>query len=139
MIEHRIVVNAPASVIFNIYQDVECWNTWDPDTKSSSLDGAFAVGTRGSLAPSKGRPIGITLTEVRADRAFTVVGGIPGFQMTFEHELLPNPSGTEVVHRVKFAGVLAFLFKPLLARQINAGLPVTLQRLKEHAEHLART
>jgi hypothetical protein len=137
MIEHRIVVQAPASVIYGIYKDVAQWNTWDPDTKASSLDGPFEAGTQGTLAPSKGRPIRITLTDVRENQSFTVVGGVPGFHMCFEHELKAHAQGTEVIHRVSFSGVFAFLFKRLLSPQINAGLPITLKRLKAHAQRIA--
>jgi hypothetical protein len=140
MIEHRISVKAPASVIFDIYKDVAHWHTWDPDTKLATLNGPFAVGASGTLAPTKGRPIRIGLTAVCENQSFTAEGGVPGFRMSFEHELSSlSAANTEVIHRVKFFGVLAFMFKRVLGPQINAGLPITLGRLKELAESRARS
>lgn len=134
MIEHRITTSASPEVIFAIYADVAKWNTWDPDTKSASINGDFKSGSTGILAPTKGNPIKITFTEVIANRSFTCIGGIPGFQMTFEHELQSQGTNTEIIHRVQFKGILAWLFKPLLGPQINKGLPVTLARLRDLAE-----
>ncbi len=133
-VEHRISVNAPAHVIYRIYQDVANWHTWDPDTKQASLDGPFAVGSRGRLTPSKGNTVPMVLTQVEPDRCFTVESRIPLFRMLFEHELVAGPQSTTVVHRAAFSGPLAFIIGRMLARQLDVGLPVTLGRLKALAE-----
>src|SRR5688572_30908298 len=106
-IEHRITVSARPERIFGIYEDVQNWPTWDPDTKSASLDGPFRVGSRGWLTPSKGNTVPMVLTAVVPHRSFTVESKIPLFRMVFEHELLPSGSNTEVVHRVTFSGLLS--------------------------------
>ena len=54
-----------------------------------------------------------------------------------EHELTPEPTGCEVVHRVTFSGLLSWVIGPMLSRQLNVGLPVTLGRLKQRAEQRA--
>jgi Polyketide cyclase / dehydrase and lipid transport len=137
-IEERITINAPAFTIFALYADVANWNTWDPDTKSASLNGAFAVGTTGTLTPAQGRPVQIKLVEVTQDRSFTVVGAIPGFSMRFDHELTVRGDTTEAVHRVTFSGFLRFIFGPLVGSQVRKGLPKTMLSLKAKAEGLAR-
>ncbi len=133
-VEHRIVVQAPPEVLFRIYEDVAHWHTWDPDTKQATLDGPLRVGAKGSLTPTKGRTVPMVVTGVVAGRSFTVEARIPLFRMVFDHELNPGPTGTEVVHRVTFSGLLAFLLGSMLSRQLHAGLPVTLNRLKQLAE-----
>lgn len=137
-VEHRVVVATPPGVIFRIYQDVEHWPAWDPDTKRASLDGPFQVGSRGSLTPTKGRTVPMVLTQVAPDRCFTVASKIPLFRMVFEHVLTPVAGGTEVLHRATFTGALSWLLGPMLVRQLRAGLPVTLGRLKALAEARAR-
>ncbi|TAG26343.1 MAG: polyketide cyclase [Burkholderiales bacterium] len=137
IIEERITINAPAGAIFALYADVARWNTWDPDTKSASLNGPFAVGTTGTLAPTQGRPVQIKLVEVTQDRSFTVVGAIPGFSMRFDHELTVRGSVTEAIHRVTFSGFLRFIFGPLVGAQVRKGLPKTMLSLKARAEGLA--
>jgi hypothetical protein len=133
-VEHRVSVSASPETIFRIYEDVSNWNVWDPDTKHSSLDGPFQAGSRGHLTPAKGNAVPMLLTQVVLGRAFTVESKIPLFRMVFEHELSPTTTGTEVVHRVTFSGFLSIVLGPMLSKQLNVGLPVTLARLKALAE-----
>ena len=133
-VEHRITISASAESIFRIYADVQSWHTWDPDTKQASLEGPFAVGSRGRLTPTSGKAVPMVLTQVEPGRCFTVESKIPLFRMLFEHELLPSSGATEVVHRVTFSGLLSVVLGPMLSKQLNLGLPVTLSRLKALAE-----
>ncbi len=133
-IEHRIAVEAPPETIFRIYEDVKNWHTWDPDTKQATLDGPFQVGTRSRLVPTKGNSVPMVLTQAVPGRIFTVESKIPLFRMVFEHELEPGQRSTEVIHRVTITGLLALVLGPILSKQLNAGLPVTLSRLKTLAE-----
>jgi hypothetical protein len=135
-IEHRIRVAAAPQAIFRIYEDVANWHTWDPDTRRATLDGPFEVGSRGRLTPTNGNSVPIVLTEVVRHTSFTVESRIPFFRMLFEHELLPMQGQTEVVHRVTFSGPLTLVLGKMLARRVDAGLPVTLARLRELAESL---
>ncbi len=136
-VEARIDIQAPPAAIFAVYQDVARWNTWDPDTKSSSINGPFEVGTKGRLAPTKGSEIAIELTSVVPGRWFTCAGGVPMFRMVFEHELLPCGPFTTVVHRVTFSGTLSFILGRLVRAQLRKGLPVTLTSLKRLVESKA--
>jgi hypothetical protein len=133
-VEHRTLVRAPARRIFRLYEDVAAWHTWDPDTRSASLDGPFAVGTRGTLGPTEGRPVPMVLTCVEPDVRFTVESRIPLFRMVFEHELVPRGDAVEVVHRVTFSGLLSPVIGRMLAKRLHRGLPVTLANLKRLAE-----
>jgi hypothetical protein len=136
-VEHRIAIAASPEAVFRIYEDVQNWHTWDPDTKQASLEGPFCVGSRGRITPPKGMSVPMLLTQVVPGSCFTVESKIPLFRMLFEHELVPVPGATEVVHRVTFSGVLSFVLGPMLSRQLNSGLPVTLRKLKALAEGAA--
>jgi hypothetical protein len=76
----------------------------------------------------------MVLTSVAQSQHFTVESKIPLFRMVFEHELRPVGAGVEVTHRVTFSGLLSFILAPMLTKQLNAGLPVTLANLKALAE-----
>ena len=134
-VEHSIVVQAPAERIFRIYEDVSAWHTWDPDTRRASLDGPLAVGARGSLTPARGNTVPMLVTKVEPNACFTVESRIPLFRMVFEHELARQGGAVHVTHRVTFSGLLTPVIGRMLARQLNQGLPVTLSRLKQRAEH----
>ncbi|MFZ6749017.1 SRPBCC family protein [Undibacterium sp. Ren11W] len=133
-VEHRIAISASPETIFGIYEDVQNWHTWDPDTKQAYLEGPFRVGSRGRITPPKGMSVPMLFTQVEPGRCFTVESKIPLFCMLFEHELVATPGATEVIHRVTFSGLLSFVLGPMLSRQLNAGLPVTLGKLKALAE-----
>lgn len=136
VIEHRIVVTTPPGPVFSVYADVTGWPRWDPDTRAASLDGPLAVGSRGTLTPTKGNTVPMVVTFADPARGFTVESRIPLLlRMVFEHELIPRgPSQTEVVHRVTLTGPLSWLIGPAFKRQLDAGLPVTLARLKRLVE-----
>jgi hypothetical protein len=133
-VEHRIAIAASPETVFRIYEDVQNWHTWDPDTKQACLEGPFRVGSRGRITPPKGMTVPMLLTEVKPGKCFTVESKIPLFRMLFEHELVPVEGATEVIHRVTFSGVLSFVLGPMLSKQLNSGLPVTLRNLKALAE-----
>jgi hypothetical protein len=133
-LEHRITITASPETIFQIYEDVQNWHTWDPDTKQANLDGPFRVGSSGRITPPKGMTVPMVLTQVVPGRCFTVESKIPLFRMLFEHELVPMPGVTEVVHRVTFSGLMSYVLGPMLSKQLNRGLPVTLRKLKTLAE-----
>jgi Polyketide cyclase / dehydrase and lipid transport len=136
LIEHRVVIAAPPTAIHSIYADVPNWHRWDPDTQAATLDGPFAVGSRGTLTPAKGNTITMVVTHADPARGFTVESHIPLLlRMVFEHELVSRGlSDTEVIHRVTLTGPLSWLIGPALKRQLDVGLPVTLARLKRMAE-----
>lgn len=134
LIEHSVQVTCEPRVIFEIYKDVNRWNTWDPDTWEAILDGPLQVGAQGQLTPTQGRTVPMRVTQVDTNRSFTVESRIPLFHMVFEHLLVPHGSQTQVIHRVTLSGPLTFIIGGLLARRIHAGLPVTLRNLKALAE-----
>lgn len=133
-IEERIKIAVPPDVVDRIWSEVDRWHLWDPDTKKASLDGPFAVGSRGRIVPSKGMGVPMVITERTAGRSFTVEGYIPLFRMHFEHQVQAVPDGAVVTHRVWFTGPLRFLFAPGVGRQVRDGLPRTMRSLKAYAE-----
>ena len=136
VIEHRIVVTTPPGPVFSLYSDVSGWPRWDPDTRAASLSGPFDVGSRGTLTPAKGNTVPMVVTFADPARGFTVESRIPLLlRMVFEHELIAHgPAQTEVIHRVTLSGLLSWLIGPVLRRQLDVGLPVTLARLKRMVE-----
>ena len=133
--EERIIINAAADKLFSLYANVPGWSSWDPDVKSSSINGQFSPGATGTLQPSSGPKAKITFTEVLPNRSFTVESKLPLCVMRFEHELAPLGNQVQVLHRVSFVGILAPLFGRLIGSQIRKGLPHTLEGLKRAAEH----
>jgi len=133
-VEHRATIIAAPTTIFRIYEDVDNWHTWDPDTGMATLEGRFEVGSRGRLTPTRGNSVPMLLTQVVRDSCFSIESRIQLFRMLFEHELLPVEGVTEIIHRVTFSGPLSLVLGNMLAQRLNASLPTTLSRLKALAE-----
>lgn len=133
-VEHRIVAHVEPEAVYRIYEDVGGRHIWDSDTKLATLDGPLRVGARGRLTPTKGQTVPMLVTQVVDNRSFTVESKIPLFRMLFDHELHPCEGGTEIVHRVSFSRLLSLILGPMLSKQLNSGLQVTLGKLKKLAE-----
>lgn len=136
MVEHSIHTTAKPETVFAIYEKVEQWSTWDPDTKAATLINGLSLGSKGTLTPTKGRAVPMEVTAVTPNRSFRVSCVIPLFRMDFDHELKPVGQETEITHRVQFSGALAFLLGRVVGKQVSQGLPITLQALKTLAETL---
>lgn len=134
--EEKIIINATADKLFSIYANVSGWSSWDPDVKSSSINGNFSTGATGMIQPSNGPKAKITFTEVVSNRSFTVESKLPLCAMRVEHELAPLGNQVQVLHRISFVGFLAPLFGRLIGSQIRKDLPHTLNGLKHAAEHM---
>lgn len=135
----NVTINASPSRVFQLYADVPGWNTWDPEVEWSTLDGAFATGSKGRLKPKGGPASTIHLLGVEDGRSFVVESRLPLCRVIFEHELQSKGAQTEALHRVTFTGPLSFLFGRLIGRQVNRGFPQTLLGLKRKCEGLLPT
>ena len=133
--EEQIVIAAQPEKIFALYANVAAWSSWDPDVKTSSIEGSFSSGVSGSLQPSSGPKVRIKFTEVMSNRSFTVESKLPLCVLRFEHELTLLPSGTNAKHRVTFQGLLSPFFGRVIGSQIRKALPNAMQALKRAAEH----
>jgi hypothetical protein len=123
-------VRAPAESVFGVYQAVDRWHEWDPDTRQACLHGPFRVGSRGKLTPTQGFPVPMRVTALNPGLSFTVESRIPFLRMRFDHELRTVFGVTRVVHRVTLSGLLTRFVGNGLARRIDQGLPATLANLK---------
>ncbi|MCF6207993.1 MAG: SRPBCC family protein [Ghiorsea sp.] len=133
--QSEIIMNTSASNIFEQYQNVERWHTWDHDVQSANLDGDFIEGTRGMLQPTHGPKSKFTLTEVSLNKSFTTKTNLPLCNLVFEHKLETTMTGTQVTHTVHFNGLLSPLFGRLIGSNIKKGLPNALKSLKTQCEN----
>jgi uncharacterized protein YndB with AHSA1/START domain len=132
--ELSTVIAAPAERVFALYANVSQWPQWDPDLKSASIDGAFASGAKGVVAPHGGPKSNVVFMNVIPNRSFTVSCKLPLCEMRFEHELVEVDGGTRATHRTVFEGLLAPLFGRLIGSGMRKTLPNALAGLKALAE-----
>lgn len=138
IISHTISIAAQKPDVFSLYEDVASWTKWDPELTSATLDGGLVPNATGTLKPLKGPAAKIKVVDLVPGEAFTVESRLPLCTMHFGHELKSIRAGTNVTHWVRFTGPLAFVFRVLIGRGLDAGLPKTLAGLKAAAEDMRK-
>jgi hypothetical protein len=133
-IEHSQHVSATPQRIYALYADVANWVQWDPDLKASSIDGAFASGTTGTVEPKSGPKSKVVFEDVQQDRSFAVECKLPLCLMRFEHNLKPTAGGTTVTHGVRFNGPMAWFFGRVIGNGMKKSLPHAVASLAAAAQ-----
>lgn len=136
IIKHTIETTARPSDIWQIWQDVANWHTWDHGIEYATSDGPFVAGTRGTLKP-KGAPLVHTqLTCVEPMKKFVDESRLPFARIIVSHFLTEEFGRTYVTHQIEMKGILSFLFAYLIGREMKKNLPVEMQAMVKKAEAL---
>ena len=139
--EHSETTSATPAQIWARYVEPSTWPQWDHETATVTIEGPFAVGTRGRLKPVKGPAAPFAFTEVTPEVSFTDVSRLPLARLTFSHLIEPIPTGSRFTHRIEITGPLSPLFARVIGSNIAASLPTAMKqlaRLAETASHDAR-
>lgn len=136
IIKHTVETTASAEDIWNIWQNVSQWNTWDHGIEYSSIDGPFAEGTKGVLKPKGGPLVRTELTRVEPMRMFVDESRLFLATIVVSHELTESNDMTAVTHCIEINGPLAFVFAFLIGRTMKKNLPQEMKAMVEKAENL---
>lgn len=112
---HTVTTSASPEQVWPLYAEVDRWLEWDSGLQAVTLDGPFAVGSRGTLQVEGQPPLVWELVEVTANASFTDVTEIPGVAtLTFVHRIEPRPEGSAIVHEVRIEGPAAEQLGPMV-------------------------
>jgi Polyketide cyclase / dehydrase and lipid transport len=134
IIKHTIETTASPEAVWNIWQDVKNWNTWDYKTEYSSLDGAFKRGTKGKWKLKGGPVSAIKLTRVEPLKIFVMEYKLFLARIVVSHQLCESAGKTQVTEQIEIRGPLGFFFAYHLGRAIKKSLPQDMQTLVKKAE-----
>ena len=133
--DHTVETSAPPEKIWAAWTDVECWPEWDTELDSASLDGSFALGTKGRVKPKRGPAARFSISELIPGESYTLTTRLPLCELKVSRRLTRNDdSGTFFIHVVSFVGPLCFVFGNLLGRRYREALPVVMENLRKIAE-----
>ncbi len=109
IIKHTITTTASAKDIWNIWQDIKNWHTWDNVTEDYSLNGPFQTGAKGQWKPKNGPLVQLTLTRVEPLKVY--IGECKLFlaRLVSSHYLSESDGKTKVTQQFEIKGPLAFL------------------------------
>jgi uncharacterized protein YndB with AHSA1/START domain len=121
--ESRTEVDAPASAVWSVLEDVAARPQWHPRLERAWLDGPLAPGTRGGLKPKGTRAVALEVEAVDPGRRL-VLRGVHGLAVAaghYEHELQPlGEDRCAVTIRMRVDGVAAPLVKRFAGRMVGA-------------------
>lgn len=86
------------------YAEVNRWKGWDEAVEQVTLEGAFTVGSRGTLKLHGKPALDFKLTEVTPNVSFSDETKVGPMTVRFTHTLQRLIGGTKVTHRVTIDG-----------------------------------
>ncbi len=139
IVKHSILTTATPVAVWEVWQDVKNWNTWDKSVESSSLNGPFETGTTGTLKPKGGPLIHTKLTLVEPLKSFLNQAQLNGAVVTISHTLNAVEGKTEVTHEVEIKGPFASFYVNMIGEQMQQNLPQAMSALVKKAESISST
>jgi hypothetical protein len=130
--------HATPRAVWNLWSSPSTWSEWDEGVEHCTLEGPFAVGSRGTLKATGGPAARFRLTEVEPELGFADVTKLPLTTLEFRHTVEPLPAGGVCIrHHVRMRGLLAPLWSRILGKSLETGLPETVRSLARRAESRA--
>jgi hypothetical protein len=134
--KHTLETTASPKTIWQIWQDVANWNTWDHGLEFSTCNGPFIAGTTGTIKPKGGPLVHTVLTSVVPLEHFIDEAKLPLTRIIVSHFLSESKGRTKVTHQIEMKGPLAFLFAFLIGRNMKKNLPYEMLSMVKKAENL---
>src|SRR6266508_4349309 len=90
---HTVEADVTAEAIWELYDDVTTWPSWDAEAESITRDGPFAAGTTGTMKFKGQEPLRYRLTMVEPLREFVDETPVDALVIRVSHLLEPLASG----------------------------------------------
>lgn len=134
-----IDIDAPATVVWDVFSDVEHWPEWTASvTRIVALDGpGLAVGKRFAIKQPRMPKLVWQVTEVTPGAAWTWVQRSPGGLTVASHEVAAvSDDRTRVRQRLEQRGPVGAVIGVLMRRMTRRYLDLEAAGLKAQSEHL---
>ena len=136
IIKHTLETTATPTQIWQVWQDVENWNSWDHELELSRLDGPFQTGTSGCLKPIGGPLLKTLLTHVEPFKMFVQEAKLFLAKAVMTHSITQVAGRTQVTFQTEILGPLAFFFACLIGRSIKKKIPIEMEEMLKKAKLL---
>ncbi len=129
-ISRSLPTEASAAQVWQLWSNPKEWPLWDEGLETVTLDGAFEVGSRGTLKPKGGPKVTFQLLKVEPLQGFIDRSFLPLCHLDFEHRY----EAGKISHHVKFSGWLSPFFRLVIGNDIAKTLQGTLTSFSELAK-----
>lgn len=134
IIKHTVETRASIDALWDIWQDVSNWNTWDQGIEFSTLNGPFQAGATATIKPKGGPLLQTTLTRVEPMKMFVNEAKLPFTRIVVSHFMTESEGKRYVTHHIEMKGLLSFVFAFLIGRNMKKNLPQEMRAMIRKAE-----
>lgn len=121
--------------VWNLWEDVPNWPSWDTELEWSRLNGKFAVGTTGTLKPKGWFSSTFTISQIIPHISHSETTHMPLTSLVFTHRLdKTNDKQVRITHSLKVSGLLAPLLWLTMRFQLKKSIPHALKNLVQKVE-----
>jgi hypothetical protein len=117
--------------MWSIWTDIENWNQWIDSVESSSLNGNFENGVKGSMK-IKGSSSSFTIVDVVENESFICRSKLPLCTMDAGHFMKEENGKLKLKLYAKASGPLTFIYKRALEKE-SEGMKTVLEKLAKLA------
>lgn len=116
----KTVRGIKAEEVWHVWSDINQWHVWQDDIEYAKLDGQFEAGSEFTLKPKNAAAVTIKLIKVETNKCFIDLTCFPLAKMYGEHEFISRDDELEIKTTIRVTGLLAFLWRKLVAEKIAA-------------------
>lgn len=129
----EIEVASDPEIVWAVMADIDRWPAWNPDVKSSSLEGELTEGTTFRWKAGLGTIVS-TLQQVEPPRIIGWTGNTLGIKAVHVWRLEPKGERTVVKTEESWEGVLPRIFRKTMQKMLQKAIDSGLRSLKAEAE-----
>lgn len=127
--EGILEIDTTKEKMWDIWTDIPNWNQWINTVESSSSDGNFENGAKGSMKLTNGSKSTFTIAECVENESFICRSKFLFCTMDAGHEMTEEDGKIKVKLYAKVSGPLAFILKYAVKKEAK-GLPIALEKLE---------
>jgi uncharacterized membrane protein len=116
---HSERIDAPATAIWQLWQDTDRWPDWNEQIERVEVDGedGLQLGAKLKTKMRRGGTVRHVVTDYEPGTALTYEARFPGARTGLEHRLREGKRSVEVTHRRYVEGPLASFWALMLGRK----------------------
>lgn len=134
--KYTVLTTISPEQIWQVWQDVPNWNSWDHELESSGINGDFKVGTTGYLKFKKDPVLETLITHVEPLKLFVQEAKLPLARVIMTHMIDHVDNQTAVTIQTDIRGPLAFFFAGFLSRSIRRKIPIEVTEMLKRAKQV---
>ncbi len=140
-IGNEVHIDAPPSVVWDVFTDVERWPEWTRSVReASALDGpGIALGQRFAITQPRLPRLVWEVTEVTPGASWSWHTRSFGAETVASHELVAGADGTVVRQRITYHGPIGLVSGVVMHRLTRRYLALEAAGLKGRVEEARRT